>query len=437
MSAGVITLLMFAVLLVFLVLGLPLGFVMGGVGVGFALLLWGTKSLLIFSSIFYTSGTYFILVALPGFYFMAMVLQHSGLADDLYKAMHCWVGGLRGGLAMGTVLICTAFAAMSGISGTATITMGLIALPAMLNRNYDKRIAVGCISAGGALGVLIPPSSLMIIWGAMADVSVGQLFMGGVFPGLLLSALFIIYIGVRAYLQPELGPSIPREERADWREKLGSLRAVVLPVILIITVLGVIFTGLATPTEASAVGALGSLLCAAIYRRLKWPMFKEACYGTLRLTAMVMWIILGAKCFIAVYTALGAPQFLQQILSGLAVNRWIILLAIQVVLIMLGMFLDPAGIATLCAPIFLPIVVSLGFDPVWFGILFVMNMEIGYLTPPFGFNLFYMRGVAPPSITMGDIYRSITPFVVLQAIGLLVVMAFPQIALWLPTMMIR
>jgi len=368
---------------------------------------------------------------------MAHVLQHSGMADELYGAVHQWLGGLKGGLAMGTVIICTLFAAMSGISGAATVAMGLIALPAMLKRNYDKRIAVGCIAAGGVLGILIPPSVIMILYAMISRESVGGMFFGGVIPGLVLSGLFIIYIGIRSTLQPHLGPPVPLEERVSLKQRLISLKSVVLPILLVILVLGSIYTGAATPTEAAGVGAIGAFICAIIYRRLNWRVLVNITRGTFKITGMVMWIVAAAAAFTGLYISLGAQALIIEVVTGLQVSPWAILIGIQVILFLFGMFMDDFAIVMLCAPIFVPIVRTLGFDTLWFGILFIVNMQMAFLTPPFGYNLFYLRGVAPKGVTMGDIYRSIIPFVGLQALGLALVMIFPKLALWLPNLMIK
>ncbi|MBM4329879.1 MAG: TRAP transporter large permease subunit [Deltaproteobacteria bacterium] len=437
MSIEVITLLLFGALILFLVLGLPLAFVLGGVGLVGCYFLWGSKGLFIVAAQTYGAMGKFTLLAIPLFIFMAMILERAGVADDLYTMMHRWMGPLRGGLAIGTVLICTIFAAMAGISGAATVSMGVIALPAMLKRGYDKTIAMGCISGGGALGILIPPSVPMILYATLTGESIGGLFAGGIFPGLLLAFLFILYIGIRCFFQPYLGPALPREERATWQEKLISLKAVALPVMIIIMVLGSIYAGVCTATEAAALGCLGALISAIVYRKLKWDLVKEACYRTASLTAMIIWILIGAYCFTSVYTGTGAHELMEKILLSIPGGRYAILITMQLVFFILGCILDPVGIIMICTPVFVPVIKSLGFDPLWFGVLFIMNMEMGYLTPPFGFNLFYMKAIVPPGITMSDIYRSIVPFVILQGIGLIIVVIFPEIALWLPKSMIR
>ncbi len=437
MSPELMTALLFGSMVVCLLLGLPLVFVLGGLAMLFTYFLWGPGALYNVAIKTFSGMSAFILVATPMFIFMANMLEKSGVADDLYDTMHHWLGGLRGGLAMGTVLICVIFAAMAGVSGAATVSMGLIALPAMLRRGYNKSIAVGCIMGGGALGILIPPSVTMIFIALISQNSVGQLFMGGVFPGLILATLFIIYIAIRCRFQPHLGPPLPPEERSSWKEKFVTLRGIVIPMLLVFLVLGTIFLGVTTPTEAAAIGAVGSIISAALYRRLKWDLFKEACYRTFVLTVMVTWIYYAALVFTALYAATGAADLVGEVLTAVPGGRWGTIIAMQLIFLILGCFLDPTGIIMICLPLFGPIVVSLGFDPIWFGVLFVVNMEMAYLTPPFGFNLFYMRGVAPRDVTMVDIYRSVTPFVLLQAVGLALVMIFPNIVMWLPGLMIR
>ena len=437
MNVGLVTLLLFGSLLVLLAVGMPVAFALAGVTVVYGYLLFGPKSFFIIATHVYGSMVNAILLAIPLFFLMAHMLQHSGIADELYGAVHQWMGGLRGGLAIGTVIICTLFAAMSGISGAATVAMGLIALPAMLKRNYDKRIAVGCIAAGGVLGILIPPSVIMILYAMIARESVGGMFFGGVIPGLVLSSMFITYIGVRSAFQPHMGPPVPPEERVNLRAKIISIKSIILPLMLIVLVLGSIYTGAATPTEAAGVGALGAFICAAIHRRLNWRVILDTLVGTFKVTGMVMWIVAAAAAFNGLYIALGAQGLIIEVVTGLPVSPWAILIGMQVVLFFFGMIMDDFAIVMLCAPIFVPIVRTLGFDTLWFGILFIVNMQMAFLTPPFGYNLFYLRGVAPKGVTMGDIYRSIIPFVGLQALGLVLVMIFPRLALWLPGTMIK
>jgi len=337
---------------------------------------------------------------------------------------------------MGTVAICAVFAAMAGASAPATVTMAIVALPSMRKRYYKPSIALGSIMAGGALGILIPPSVTMIVFSLQTGVSVGRLFIGGIMPGLLLTALFIVYIWIRCLIQPDQAPAIPAEERGTWRERMVLLRAVILPITLVIAVLGSIYSGIATPTEASAVGAFGALVAAAIHRRLNWQSMWDILKEAIRITTMIMWICIGGLWLAAVYQAVGATHFVTEIIEGLAVGRWGIIILMQITFLILGMLMDPLGIIFIAMPIYFPIILELGFDPVWFGVLFIVNMEMAYLTPPFGVNLFYMRAIVPKEeVSMLGIYLAALPFIFIQLIGLVLVMIFPQIVLWLPSMM--
>ena len=435
MSAELATVLLFGSMIVFLILGLPFVFTLGGVAMLGTILLWGPQALPMLASKAFGNASSFTMVAGPLFVFMAIMLQKAGIAEALYSAIHRWMGPIRGGLAIGTVIICTLFAAMSGISAVGTVTMGLIALPEMLNRRYSKSLALGCIAAGGALGQLIPPSILFIVYALFAPESVGALYLGGIIPGLILSALFILYIIIRCFFQPELGPPLPLEERVSFKEKIISLKGVILPILTVIAVLGSMFTGFASVTEAAAVGAAGSVISAAIYRRLNWKVLKESLIQTVGLMGMVMWIIFGASAFTGLYGAIGATKMVQEIMMALPGGKWGVMIAINIILVIMGCFLDPYGILMITVPIFVPVIKAMGFSAVWFGVIFVMNMEMGFLTPPFGYNLFYLKSVAPEGVTMADIYKSIWAFVVLQAIGLAIVMIFPDLALWLPGQM--
>jgi len=437
MSIGLTIALLFATLLMLLVLGTPFAFAIGATALIFGFFLWGPNSLYLLALSTYRTMVSILFLAIPLFILMGNLLQRSGIADELYGLMYNSLGRLRGGLAAGTVLICTIFAAMTGISGAATVSMGIIALPSMLKRNYNKQIALGCISAGGALGQLIPPSVIMIIYGAVGGVSIGKLFAGGIFPGLLLSALFIIYIFTRCGLNAKLGPALPLEQRASLRVMVSRLPALILPLILIVAVLGSIFSGAATPTEASAVGAFGAIICTAINRSLNWQLVMECCRETLKLTAMIMWIIVAAIWLASVFAGFGGVIFVSQFVESLGVSPWVVLIGIQALLVIMGMFMETAGIILITMPVLFPIIKACNFDPVWFGILFVMNAEMGLLTPPFGINLFYMRAIVPPGVTMGDIYRSIVPFVLLQLTGLIIVILFPQIATFLPSLLFQ
>ncbi len=435
MSIEMITLLFFGSLLFFLVLGLPLTFVLGGVSVIFLYFTWGPDAFYMVASQIWSTMGNFTLVAIPLFVFMAMLLERTGVAKDLYRMMYLWWGGLRGGLAIGTLAICAIFAAMCGISGAAVVAMGTIALPSMLERGYDKRMVLGCINTGGGWGILIPPSILMILYSLITGVSVGQMFAAGVLPGILLMVLTCAYIIIRCYFQPELAPALPKEERASWGEKMAALRAVILPILIVVMVLGSIIRGVTTPTEAAAMGVLGALISALVYRRMSWELLRDAAVRTFKLTGMIMWILFAAHAFSAAYQSMGAQEMIQGLITGIPGGPWAIIITMMLIVFLLAMVLDPVGIMLITLPVFLPIVKALGFDPVWFGILFVINMEIGYMTPPFGFNLFYLKGVVPPSITMKDIYVSVIPFVLVEIVGLALIMIFPEIATYLPDLM--
>lgn len=435
MSIELLTFLFFFSLLVFLLLGLPLSFVLGGVSVVFLYLTWGPESFYMVAAQSWGAMEKFTLVAIPLFIFMAMILERSGTANDLYEMMYVWFGPVRGGLVIGTLVICAIFSAMCGISGAAVVSMGAIALPSMLKRGYDKHMAVGCINSGGGWGILIPPSVIMILYALITGESVGKLFAGGVMPGLMLLCLVSTYVFIRCYFQPHMGPALPPEERGDWPRKLKAIKAVILPMLIVFAVLGSIIWGIATPTEAAGVGVLGALVSATVYRQMSWKLIKEACLRTYRLTGMIMWILFGAYCFSAAYHGMGATRLVEDLMQYIPGGPWGTIIFIQALLFLLAMVLDPAGIMMITIPIFLPIVKAHGFDPIWFGILFIINMNIGYMTPPFGFNLFYLKAIVPPGITMGDIYRSVIPFTIVESTGLALVMIFPQIATWLPNKM--
>ena len=437
MSLEVITLLTFGALLIVFASGLPLTFGLGGIAMVLGLILWGPHSAFLTIQAAYATMLSFVLVAVPLFIFMGNVLGKSGIADDLYKAIHLWMGSVRGGLAIGSVLICTVMAAMVGLVAPGVVAVGIVAIPSMLKRKYQPELITGSIMAGGSLGALIPPSIVMMIYGLIARQSVGQLFMGGVIPGLILSTLFCSYIAIRSYLQPQLAPALPAEERGTIREKVISMRSVALPILIILSVLGSIFLGIATPTEAASVGCVATIVAAAIHRKLSWQVLKSATYATFSLSGMCIWVVLGASVFSRYFFSIGGADLVEGLLTSPELGRWTVIISMQVSLILMGMVMDDVAMLMIAGPIYTPIIVSLGFDPIWFGILFIMNLEIAYLTPPFGYALFYMRGIAPESITMGQIYRSIIPFIILQLIGLSLVMVFPQLALWLPGLMMR
>ncbi|WP_424933269.1 TRAP transporter large permease [Amaricoccus macauensis] len=437
-----LTLIMFGSLMVLLMAGLPLAFVTGGLACVFLFLLGDERALNIVPSRIFPLMTNYQLSAIPLFIFMASMLERAGIINDMFDVIYKVLGGVKGGLAAATVIASTVLAAMVGVIGAAVVTMGIIALPAMLGRGYDPKIAMGSIMAGGTLGILIPPSILAIIYAVVAEQSVGELFIGAVFPGLLLSGMYILYAVVQCYIDPRKGPPIPLEERVSTREKIRLMGNMSAPIVLIAVVLGVIFTGVATPVEAAGIGTFGAIIVAAIHRKLDWQTLREASLTTLKASAMVIWIMFGATIFVGLYVLEGGQQFVQNALAATGLGPWGILIVMQIVLIVLGMFLDWVGILLLCVPIFVPIVKALGAQAfgldnaddlvLWFGVLYLVNMQMSFLSPPFGYALFYLRGVAPPEIPMGQIFRSALPFLFLQFVGLALCMMFPEIITWLP-----
>jgi tripartite ATP-independent transporter DctM subunit len=418
--------------------GLPIAFTFIATSIVYTLLFWSPDALYVAATTIYAQSTKEVFLAIPLFVFLAAVLEQSGIAENLYDMFYKWIGRLGGGLAIGCVLMCTILDAISGLGATGIVTVGPMALPEMFKRGYDRRMAMGSIAAASALGPLIPPSVIMIIIAGFTGLSVGKLFAAGLFPGLLCSLGFIVYIVALCAVRPEKGPPISADG-ITWPERLASLRAVVLPVLLIGAVMGSIYTGAATPTEGAAVGAFGALVCAAINRQLTWSGLVRAGKASLRITCMVMWLLIGGALFATLLNALGVQEALGGTLSKVhagAGSGAVIAITMAIVFVM-GMFIDGAAITVLTMPIFFPVIVSAGIDPLWFSTLFTINIVIGYLTPPFGMNLFYMKGIAPGDVSMLEIYKSIVPFVAVM-IGVLVVVALlPEIAVWLPNRVIK
>jgi len=430
---------MFVPLILLVFLGHPLGFILGGVATFFGLLGWGPQVFHVFANMFFAMQANYLLVALPLFIFMGNMLGRSGVAEKLYGALHVLMGPTRGGLALATVAICTVFAAATGIIGASVTAMGLLALPEMLKRKYEIHLAAGTVMAASTLGILIPPSIMLVIYGAMAQLSVGKLFMACVFPGLLLSGLYSAYILIRCWINPELGPPLAEEERrVPLKQKMVMLAtSIAPPIFLILAVLGTIFFGIATPTEASGLGALGSIFIAAANGKFNWKVLKDAVFSTATTIGMIAVIAAGASCFTAVFLGLGGGDEVADLLMSLPGGRWGALIMIMIILLVLGTLLDWFGILLLCLPIFGPIVTTLGFDPIWFAAVVAVNLQMSFLTPPYGIALFYLKAVSPPEVTMAQLIRSIIPFLILIIIGLAATMAFPQVALWLPRVMIK
>ena len=422
-----------------MILGLPIAFCLITSFVIFTLLFWDPQALYVVPTTIFSQSTKEVFLAIPLFVFLATMLERSGIAENLFDMFYKWVGRLGGGLAIGCVVICTIIDAISGLGASGIVTIGSLGLKEMFKRGYDKRMAIGCIAAGSALGPLIPPSVIMIIISGFTGLSVGKLFAGGLFPGLLCSAGFIVYIATVCVLRPQMGPPISVQVRVTWRDRVLSLRAVVLPVLLILAVMGSIYTGITTPTEGAAVGAFGALVCAAINRKLSWRSVYEAGRSSVRTTCMVMWLLIGGSLFSSLLNAIGVQESVSQLLKGVETQYGSIsvLVIMMVIVFIMGMFIDGAAITVLTMPIFFPVVTSTNIDPLWFAILFTINIVMGYLTPPFGMNLFYMKGITPSEISMSDIYRSIFPYVGIMAVVLMVVILFPGIATWFPNTVIK
>lgn len=434
MSIELITVLYFLCLFLGLFLGLPVALGLGGTAVIFAAI-FEPRSLLAIPSAFYYTPWNGVLVTVPLFLFMGSLIRFSGIAEAAYDAVYKLIGHIHGGLAMGTVVVCTIFAAITGITPPATITMGQIAYPSMMKYKYKKAIAIGCIGSGGALGALIPPSVPFIFYGLLAKVSIGGLFLGGVLPGLMLASFYITYIGIRCKLQPHIGPAIPADEKFSTGEKLRALLNIWPFLLLIFMVLGAIWGGIATPSEAAAFGATGALLINIIYRKLTWQVLKDSLETTIKLTGMGLWILIGANIYLNIFNSLGCQELVTTMVLGMPGGQNGILLMMMFIVLLLGMVMDDWAIIMLCTPLYVPILNELGVDKLWFGVLFIVNIQIAYLTPPFGFVLFWIKSVMPPDVSMGDIYRSVGPFIILQLIGLTLVFLFPQIGTWLPSLM--
>jgi tripartite ATP-independent transporter DctM subunit len=442
---GWLSIAMFGTLLMGLSAGMPLSFGTGALTVIFMYTV-GDKFLVnIIPSRIFPMMTDYQLSASPLFIFMAAMLERAGLIDEMFTGGYKWLGGGRGGLAAATVFACTILAAMVGIVGAAVVTMGMIALPAMLGRKYDPKLALGSVMAGGTLGILIPPSILAIIYAVVAQTSVGELYIGAVIPGLLLSGLYMAYALIRCYINPALGPALPKEERLNFKEKLLLLRSMIAPIILIVLVLGLIFTGAATPVEAAGVGSFGAMVVAALHRRLTFKAVQEASFICLKNSALVLWIMFGASIFVAFYVLQGGGKFVSDMILGTGLPPYGILMLMMVILIFLGMFLDWVGILLLAVPIFVPIVVSLPWDGVfglpgvepsrvaiWFGVVYLVNMQMSFISPPYGPALFYIRGTTPKEIPTSAIFASSLPFLFLQAVGLSMCIIFPELTLYLP-----
>ncbi len=434
MSYEMIALLMFSTMMVMLLTGQRVFGAIGFVAAGAALLLWGTGGSEMAFSASMKLMKWYPLLTLPLFIFMGYMLSESGIAEDLYKMFHVWMGPLPGGLAVGTIGLMVIISAMNGLSVAGMAIGATIALPELLRRGYDKIMVTGVIQAGSSLGILVPPSVVLVLYGMIARQPVGKLWLGGVFPGLILAAMFIAYIVIRCKMQPNLGPALPKEERdLPMSEKLKLLRAGILPLIIFFLMTGLFLMGITSLVESSAVGAASAMGAAAIKGLLNKQLIESTVRKTLGISCMFMWIILAALCFGAVFDGLGAVRAIRSLfLDDLGLGPWEILIMMQISYILMGMFLDDTAMLVIVAPLFIPLVGSLGFDLIWYGVLYTITCQIAYMTPPFGYNLFLMRAMAPPTISLIDIYRSVVPFVAIMVLGLALVTIFPELATWLP-----
>lgn len=430
----IVALLMFVILLAIVISGVHLAFALMLIGLVFGLIFQGASFLPMAVLQTFDVMENEVMIAVPLFVFMGTILERTGITERVYQSLYEWFGPVRGGLAIATVVTCTIFAACTGVIAATVTTMTLIAIPSMLKRRYDKGLACGVVCAGGSLGILIPPSVMLVMYGPMANLSVAKLFAAALFPGLLLSALYLFYIGIRCWLDPKAAPAIPENERPPYTRKLirESVRTMFPSILLIVAVLGSIMAGIASPTEASGVGAFFALLLAGLYRRLSWENVKQSVHATLLVTSMVCFIIIGAGIFNAVFLYLGGGKLVARLMIGLPFGRGFVLFVMMLILFIGGWFISWQALLFIIVPVFLPVVAELQFDPLWFGMLACVNLQMSFLTPPFAYAIFFVKGSAPPEVTTWDIYRGVVPFVVLQAMGLLICVLYPEIILWLP-----
>ena len=425
---------MFVTMLAMMFTGQRVFGAIGFVSAGAALLLWGDGAIEMPYMAAWKLFKWYPMLTLPLFIYMGFMISESGIANDLYKMFHVYFGGVRGGLAIGTMGMMVAISAMNGLSVAGMAIGATIALPEMLRRNYDKRMITGVVQAGSSLGILIPPSVVLVLYGMIARQPVSKLWLAGIFPGLFMATLFILYIYIRCRLQPELGPVLSKEERnIPLKEKIKLLRAGIIPFVIFFCMTGLFLMGIASLVECSAVGALLATLAAIFKKKLNKKVLEATVRKTLGVSCMFMWIILAALCFGAVFDGIGAVKAIEHLfIERWNLTPWGVLIMMQLSYILMGMFLDDTAMLVIVAPLYVPLIISLGFDPIWYGVLYTITCQIAYMTPPFGYNLFLMRAMAPKEITLADIYRSIIPFVLVMCLGLATVMAFPGMATWLP-----
>ncbi|MBX6320513.1 MAG: TRAP transporter large permease subunit [Rhodospirillaceae bacterium] len=435
MSSELISLFMFGAMMLLLATGQRVFGVIGFVGTAAALWLWGQGSFEMPFNASFQVLNWYPLITVPFFVFMGYMLSESGVATDLYRLFHVWFGPVRGGLALGTIGLMVLIAALNGLSVAGMAIGATIAMPQLLKHGYDKVMVTGVIQAGSSLGILMPPSVVLVLYAMIARQPVLDLWLAGVFPALLMAVVFAIYVATRSLIQPEIAPAMPAEERAQitWAERFSLLKKGLLPLAVFLVMMGLFLTGTTSLVESSAVGAALSMLVAWHSGNFTRKVFEDSTRNTLAISCMFLWIILAALCFSAVYDGLGAVRAVKTLLLDTwEFSPWTVLILMLFSFIVMGTFLDDTAMLVIVAPLYIPLIKSLGFSPIWFGVLYTITCQIAYITPPFGYNLFLMRAMAPPQITLVDIYRSIVPFFVLMVLTLVVIMAFPQIALWLP-----
>ena len=434
LSYEFIAIFMFVTMLLMMFTGQRVFGAIGFVAAASALLIWGEGSIEMPYTAAWKLFKWYPMLTLPLFIYMGFMISESGIANDLYKMFHVYFGGVRGGLAIGTMGMMVAISAMNGLSVAGMAIGATIALPEMLKRKYDKRMITGVVQAGSSLGILIPPSVVLVLYGMIARQPVSKLWLAGLLPGIMMASLFIIYIYVRCRLQPELGPILSKKERdIPFKEKIKLLRAGIIPFIIFFLMTGLFLMGIASLVECSAVGALSATLAALYNKKLNYKVIEATLRKTLGVSCMFMWIILAALCFGAVFDGLGAVKAIETLfIERWNLTPWGVLIMMQISYIFMGMFLDDTAMLVIVAPLYVPLIIALGFDPIWYGVLYTITCQIAYMTPPFGYNLFLMRAMAPKEITLADIYRSIIPFVIVMTFGLAIVMIFPEIATYLP-----
>lgn len=439
-SDQLILILMFVGVFVGIFTGHYIAFVLGGLAVIFGFIGWGMDSWGMFMNRIYAAMDDYVLVAVPLFLFMAQFLERSGVTDDLFEALRYLMGPIPGGIALAVVVVSTIFAACTGIVGASVVTMGLLAMPVLLKYKYSHELSTGVIAAGGSLGILIPPSIMLVVMASQTGISVGKLYAGSLFPGIVLSAGYLIYVGAQCLMNPTSGPPMTKEERqsvSTAKILLMCAKSLIPPLVLIIGVLGSIFAGFATATEAAAIGAFFAGVLVVAYGKFTWKGLYEACILTLKATGMVFAILVGASCFTGVFLGLGGVDIVTEFIVSLSLGKWGTYVMMMVILIVLGCFLDWIAILLICFPVFLPLVNEFGFDKLWFLVVMAVNLQASFLTPPFGYALFYLAGICPPEVKMIEIYKGIIPFIMIVIVVIAIITLWPQTVLWLPETIVK